>query len=143
MQIARQNKYEIPDSIKDIIERSLKIGKQIKRNILNSKNSLQKLQSIKAQLQDNKIVTNQMIHFEQAVARAQEWIKKQNKFQQEYFYSQQQQSTGQIIFTIKQKQFFKEFGKIQYKLIQSLVNEYNSLPLSYPSFMKTTLALYD
>lgn len=27
MEIARQNKYEIPDSIKDIIERSLKIGK--------------------------------------------------------------------------------------------------------------------
>ncbi len=40
MEIARQNKYEIPDSIKDIIDRSTKIGKEIKKNILNSKNSL-------------------------------------------------------------------------------------------------------
>ena len=27
IEIARQNKYEIPDNIKDIIERSTKIGK--------------------------------------------------------------------------------------------------------------------
>jgi hypothetical protein len=28
-------------------------------------------------------------------------------------------------------------------MVQSLVNEYNSLPLNYPHFVKTTLILFD
>ena len=47
MEIARHNKFDIPDSIKDIIDRSLKIGKEIKKNVLNAKNTLEKLESIK------------------------------------------------------------------------------------------------
>ena len=41
--MAKHNKYDIPDNIKDLVERSAKIGKQLKKNILNSKNSLDKL----------------------------------------------------------------------------------------------------
>lgn len=40
IEIARHNKYDIPDNIRDIVERSLKIGKEIKKNVLNSKNTL-------------------------------------------------------------------------------------------------------
>lgn len=83
-----------------------------------------------------------MIHFEEAVARAEEWIKKQVKFQQEYFNSKEFEN-GEIVFTIKDSEFFKEFDKIEYRTVQSLVNEYNSLPLNYPSFSKTTLVLYE
>ena len=58
MEMAKNNKYDIPDNIKDIIEKSLKIGKDLKKNILNSKNTLEKLETIKTELQDHKIVTN-------------------------------------------------------------------------------------
>ncbi len=58
IEIAKHNKYDIPDNIKDLVEKSVKIGKQLKKNILNSKNTLEKLESIKLQLQDHKIVTN-------------------------------------------------------------------------------------
>lgn len=44
---------------------------------------------------------------------------------------------------IKDSDFFNEFDKIEYRIIQSLVNEYNSLPLNYPSFVKTTQMLYE
>jgi hypothetical protein len=76
------------------------------------------------------------------VTRAEEWIKKQLKFQDEYFRCEESES-GDANFIIKDKEFFMEFDKIEYKTIQSLVNEYNSLPLSYPSFVKTTQMLYD
>jgi hypothetical protein len=52
-----------------------------------------------------------MIHFEEAVARSEEWIKKQIKFQEEYF-DYEEVLNGEPIFYLKSNEFFKEFGKI-------------------------------
>lgn len=43
-----------------------------------------------------------MIHFEEAVTRAEEWIKKQVKFQEEYFWSEETEG-GDTNFTLKDK----------------------------------------
>lgn len=43
-----------------------------------------------------------MIHFEEAVTRAEEWIKKQTRFQEEYFYSEETEA-GEVNFEIKEK----------------------------------------
>ena len=55
------------------------------------------------------------------MARAEEWIKKQVKFQEEYFTCEELES-GEVNFVIKDSDFFVEFDKIEYRTIQSLVN---------------------
>lgn len=50
MEVAKQNKYDIPESIKEQIERSIKLGKELKKT-LNSKLPIDKLQTRREQLQ--------------------------------------------------------------------------------------------
>ena len=46
---------------------------------------LDKLQAKRETLNECKIITNEMIQFEETVGRCEEWLKKQKKFEEEYF----------------------------------------------------------
>jgi hypothetical protein len=69
---AKQNKFDIPDTIKDQIDRSIKFGKEIKKWCQN-KQPIEKLRQRKDTLNDQKIITSDMSNFEEAVVRSEEW----------------------------------------------------------------------
>lgn len=78
---ARQNKYEVPDTIRDQIDRATKCGKELKK-LSQNKQSLDKLKARKEALADQKIITNDMINFEEAINRCEDWIVRANAFEE-------------------------------------------------------------
>lgn len=46
---------------------------------------MDKLVAKKESLQECKIITNEMIQFEETVVRCEEWLKKQKKFEETFF----------------------------------------------------------
>jgi hypothetical protein len=80
IEVAKQNKFEIPEAIREHVERSIKTGREIKKTLHSTRLPLDKLLARKEQLQECKIITNEMIQFEETVTRCEEWLKKQRRF---------------------------------------------------------------
>jgi hypothetical protein len=72
-----------------------------------------------------------MIQFEETVGRCEEWLKKQQKFEETYFTNEPEPRLLSIN------------SKIEFRSLQLLVNEFNNLPLIYENFEKTTGLLYN
>ena len=63
IEVAKQNKYEIPEAIREHVERSIKTGREIKKTLHSTRLPLDKLIAKKESLQECKIITNEMIQF--------------------------------------------------------------------------------
>ena len=81
-------------------------------------------------LQECKIITNEMIQYEQTVGRCEEWLRKQKTFEETFFTFD------------PEPQLIPIKDKIEFRTLQLRVNEFNNLPLIYDNFEKTTGTLY-
>lgn len=63
-----------------------------------------------------------MIQFEETVARCEDWLRKQKKFEETFFTDEPEPK----MLPISQK--------IEFRTLQMLVNEFNNLPLLYDNF---------
>jgi hypothetical protein len=113
------------------VERSIKTGREIKKTLHSTRLPLDKLQARKEQLQECKIITNEMIQFEETVTRCEEWLKKQHRFEEGCFTT----TADPALLPLPQK--------IEFRTLQLLVNEFNNLPLVYDNFERTTGVLYN
>ena len=67
------------------MDRAGKMGREIKKMLHSTRLPLDKLQAKRESLQESKIIVNEMIQFEEAVVRCEEWLRKQRKFEETYF----------------------------------------------------------
>jgi hypothetical protein len=74
-------------------------------------------------LKDYKLITPDMVAFEDTLTRCEDWITKQQAFEERYLL------TDRADFALK-----NPGEKIEFRQIQLLVNEYSSLPLLNTQF---------
>lgn len=77
---AKLNKFEVPDGIRDQIDRAMKYGKEIKKWCQN-KQPLDRLKQRRDTLIGQKIITSDMSNFEDAVIRSEEWTEKATNYE--------------------------------------------------------------
>lgn len=80
----KQNKFEVPESIKEQIERATKLGKDL-RKLAGSKMTMDRLLQRRESLTEQNIITNEITSFEETVNRCETWINKANEFENECF----------------------------------------------------------
>jgi hypothetical protein len=118
IEVAKQNKYDIPEAIREHVERSIRTGREIKKSLHSTRLPLDKLIAKREALTDCKIITNEMIQFEETVERCEEWLAKQRKFEESFFLEPPHHRPQ----------------KVEFRALQLLVNEFNNLPLVYDLF---------
>lgn len=80
----KQNKFDVPEHIKEHIDRAVKIGKDLKK-LTGSKMTMEKLKQKRESLSEQSIITNEIVSFEETVNRCEVWINKANEFENEHF----------------------------------------------------------
>jgi hypothetical protein len=134
---ARQNKFEVPETIRDQIDRATKCGKELKK-LTQNKQPLDKLKAKKDSLADQKIITNDMINFEEAIVRCEDWIVRANAFEDELFEELDPMQVGETV----ERRLRSRDEKIDFKQMHILVQEYNSLPILHQGFEANTRKLH-
>lgn len=133
--MARQNKFEVPDTIRDQIDRASKFGREIKKWSA-SKQLLEKLRQRRETLTDQKIITNDMSNFEEAVVRSEDWTERAVAYENEIFLPVA--STESPVRLLRPRT-----DKIDFRDMHSLVADYNSLPVLNLDFEANTKRIHD
>jgi hypothetical protein len=103
----KSSKYEIPDYVKEIFEKANRFSKELKK-ILNDKAPLAELVSLQKESNQYSIITNEMMLFEEGLARSYNWLDRMS---------------------ILKKAYETKNERMPLKLLNSCVLEYRNLPL--------------
>lgn len=114
--------------VREQMEKANKLGKDLKKMIA-TKMPIERLLQRRESLSEQKIMTNEIISFEETVQRCEEWIGKAGRFEEEYFVEGGGGGEGRAV-----QLRLIEGEKIEFKQMNLLVQEYNNLPVLYPPF---------
>ncbi|KAL4454018.1 hypothetical protein ABPG74_003901 [Tetrahymena malaccensis] len=111
-------RYEIPDYIKEVFDKAQKFSKELKK-IMQDRATLDELeQKNMISLNEHKIITNEMIQFEQSIQRCRDWLQ-------------------------RLEPYYADQDKINLKNLSGFINEYKSLPLKCDKFEKRFKYVYE